>query len=411
MKQLASAQSLALAAVLGSLTSQVDATPLPRHKVIFDVTASECHVDFLGDASSGQAPPSLRVTFGMLSERVSVALIGGVFLEEVFLFSDTRYAFRPIRSISPNRLQEDLFWLQLSTAAEQESPIYFTVRDDKNLYSSIRYDQLGPKQIARTVALACGAEMPEAIPESEIEALRAEERLKLTDSDVAHIRRILVSRHGEPGMLVGREARFTITDRRLISLSNADGAGPGSEYLTAERAAELLSAQVELPQQVPTPAGASQIAEFRDWSLWSERDDAVCSILSPVQTSIGYNGAIRPVMRFAVDRADSGGLMFFELTRPNPFASGAISANIDGQRVDLSIEPSTGALVPRPLSDGRLSNEFMVLMRQGSSITIDGTAIDTGQPLSLTYSALGFTAAFREMSRLCNRSGILGWIE
>lgn len=411
MKRLAAAESLTSAAVLALLATKALSSPLPHHQVVFNVATSECHVDFMGDASSGEAPPQLRVTFDMFAEQVSVALTGGVFLEMVFLYSDTRLDFRPIRAIPLNRLPEDPFWSQLGAAAEYGGSIFFTVRDDRDVYSSVRYDQLGPKQIARTVALACGADMPEAIPESKIEARRAEKRIRLSDTDIAHIRRILVSRYGEPGMVVGREAHFTITDRRLIALFNSNGEEPGSEYLTAEGAAELLTAQVELPKQAPTPADAIQVAEFRDWSLWSERDDSVCSILSPVQSSAGYSGTIRPVMRFAVDRTDSGGLMFFELTRPNPFAPGDISANIDGQRVELLIEPSTGALVPRPLADGRLSNEFMVSLHQGSSVSIDGTAIDTGQPLSLSYSALGFTAAFREMSQLCNRAGILGWIE
>jgi hypothetical protein len=411
MKRAAIALGIVAAVLFVPPLVRAQVAPLPGHQVTFDSIGAACHVDFVADASTGEAPPRLRVTIDMLRNRVSIDLSGGNYFDQVFLYGGVRHDFRPVRAIASNSLPEEPFWLKLELAAEQGASIYFTVRNEQEAYSSARYDHLGPDRIARTVALACGLDMPGAIPGSQIEALRTEERLRLSDANVAHIRRVLLSRYGEPGLPAGREPRFTVTDRRLISLFNADKTGLESEYLTAETAAELLAAQPALPQEAPTPLGARQVAEFRDWTLWSEGEGAVCSMSSPVQAATGYAGTIRPVMRFAVERAASGGLMVFELTRPNPFAPGSIVANIDGQRVDLFVEPSTGALAPRPLADGRLSNEFMVRLRQGQNVSIEGIAIDTGQPLSVVYSAFGFTAAFREMARLCNRPGILGWIE
>ena len=75
-------------------------------------------------------------------------------------------------------------------------------------------------------------------------------------------------------------------------------------------------------------------------------------------------------MKISTALTGTDGLMEFELTRPNPFAPGAVVATLDGQRVDLFVEPTTGALAPRPLADGRLSNAFTTLLRQGEVVTI-----------------------------------------
>jgi hypothetical protein len=387
-----------------------EAMPLPGHEVTLDAAAAACHVDFRPDAATGDTPPQLRVTADMLGGRLSLRLSGGSFSEQVFLWSGAPQDFRPVVDVPADRLAEAPLWTDLGAAAEQGASIYFTVRDGLGAYSSARFDALSPALIARTVALACDVEVPGAVPATEIEALRAERRLALSEADIAHIRRVLVSRFGEPGVQAGREPDFTITDRRLIGLYNATDAGPGPEYLTAGAAAALLAEQPRMPAAPPPPDGAEIVAQHRDWTVYSEAGGAVCSIMSPAQSATGYGGAVRPVMRFAVDRSGTGGLMVFELTRPNPFAPGAVVATLDGQRVDLFVEPTTGALAPRPLADGRLSNAFTTLLRQGEVVTIEGIAADTGSPVVLGYSAFGFTAAFREMAQRCNRPGILGWI-
>lgn len=387
-----------------------EATPLPGHAVTLDAAAAACHVDFRPDAGTGDTPPQLRVTADMLDGRLSLRLSGGSFSEQVFLWSGPPQDFRPVVDVPADRLAEAPLWADLGAAAEQGASIYFTVRDGLGAYSSARFDALSPALIARTVALACDVEVPGAVPATEIEALRAERRLALSEADIAHIRRVLVSRFGEPGVQVGREPDFTITDRRLIGLYNGTDAGPGPEYLTAGAAAALLAEQPRMPAAPPPPDGAEIVAQRRDWTVYSEAGGAECSIMSPAQSATGYGGGVRPVMRFAVDRSGTDGLMEFELTRPNPFAPGAVVATIDGQRVDLFVEPTTGALAPRPLADGSLSNAFTTLLRQGEVVTIEGIAADTGSPVVLEYSTFGFTAAFREMAQRCNRPGILGWI-
>ena len=396
--------------VLDMPAAAPEAMPLPGHAVMFDAAAAACHVDFRADAVTGDTPPQLRVTADMLGGRLSLRLSGGDFSEQVFLWSGPPQDFRPVLDVPAYRLTEAPLWVDLMSAAGQGASVYFTVRDGLGAYSSARYDALSPALIARTVALACDVELPGAPPAFRIEALRAERRLGLSEADVAHIRRVLVSRFGEPGVPAGREPAFTITDRRLIGQFNATAAGPGPEYLTAEGAAALLAEQPRMPEAPPIPDGAEVIAQYRDWTVYSEAGGAVCSIVSPAQSATGYTGSVPLVMRFSVDRSGTGGLMVFELTRPNPFASGSIVATLDGQRIDLFVEPATGALAPRPLADGRLSNAFTTLMGQGQRVTIEGIAADTGNPVVLGYSAFGFTAAFREMAQRCNRPGILGWI-
>ena len=395
-----------------SLTGlSVLAEPLPEHRAQFDADAALCRVDFMPDESTGGSPPVLSATVDLLADKLSLSLTGGQFVQSTFIWGDSRLEVAPGRSLAADELLETDLWIAIADAAQGELPVFWTVRDIDGEYSSARYDTLGPAQIGRTLALVCDVSGLTEVVSTEIEAQRAERRLGLTEAQVQYIRGVLFDQYGEPGAQPGSEVEFTVTDRRLISAHNAqEGRGP-LPFITANTAEELLATTVRT--EVPDPGrGDSAASVFTDWTLLEEDDAGACSIYSTASSSEGHSGARAPRMLFSVNVSDSGGLMAFELTTPNVFSSSeAIRAVIGGTSIPLTVEPASGAVVPRPLSDGRISNEITRSIRRAGEVYIDGISRESGSPVRLTYSAMGFTAAFREMARECNRPGILGWIE
>jgi hypothetical protein len=384
--------------------------PLPDHQVRFSAETASCSVSFVPDATTGDNPPELELSVNMISEEIDMQLIGASYTEQIFLWGETRIEMRPLKAVSVEELTADMLWQGISAASQEGAPFYWTVQEIGGAYSSARYDDLSPVQIARTLSLACNINVLNPPVPTEIEAKRAEARLALTSENVIHIRRLLFSLYGEPGAQPGTGSEWTVTDRRLIDLYNQENEIASGSYLTEAAVADLLERKPVL--KTPEPELNSSLrATYEDWSVYAEDDGATCSVMTPAQTTSGYTEFERPFMRFSVSRSGSGGLMAIELSRPNAFAPSAqVRAIIDGQSTNLMTEASTGALVPRPLADGRLSNSFTIQLRRGREIAIEGTSLKTGEPMRLTFSALGFTAAFRVMSEICNRPGVLGWI-
>jgi len=386
------------------------AEALPPHSVSFSPEDADCAVSFIPDATSGNNPPQLEIIVNMLSQRLSLSLIGDVYKDQVFLWGNTRTQFSEMRNIESKDLVEDELWLALQQAELEKEPVYWTVQDTNDGYSSARYNNLSPDQIARTLALACNLNNINAPTPTEIEALQTEKRLNLSDESVRYIRRVLFSLYGEQGAEPGEGRDLTLTDRRLIGMYNSEHEISAGEYLTAAAAAELLQKKptLRMPDQ---EKGSVEKSIHVDWRLTIQGEGTTCTITTPAKATAGYTGTTLPLMRFSASRSGSGGLIAIDLSQPNIFAPAApVRAVIDGSSIELMIESTTGALVPRPLADGRLSNDFTVKLRRGREIMIEGVSRETGKPMMITYSALGFTAAFRDMSESCDRAGILGWI-
>lgn len=398
----------AMSAILHPEISQ--GQPLPDHRAHFSAETAKCSVEFIPDATTGDNPPELGLSVDMLSEEIDMQLVGASYNDQIFLWGDTRMEMRPLRGVSAEELKADMLWQGMDAAFQEGAPVFWTVQDIGGGYSSARYDKLSPAQIARTLALVCNlAGLNPPVP-TEIEAKRGEARLALTDENILHIRRILFSVYGEPGAQPGTDSEWTITDRRLIGVYNAENNLDSGNYLTSEAVNDLLARTPDYKTLEPEINGVLS-ATYQDWRVFSEESGATCSVMTPAQTMSGYMGIERPFMRFSVNRSGSGGLMAIELSRPNAFAPDApVRAIIDGQSTNLMTESTSGALVPQPLANGRLSNSFTVQLRRGREIVIEGTSGETNEPIRMTFSALGFTAAFREMSDICDRPGVMGWI-
>lgn len=384
---------------------------LPGHIVRYDVEAGSCSINFLPDETTGANPPELQFTVDMIKELVSFQLSGGIYTSQIFLWGESRTTFSPIKSATSQNLRQNPLWISMEDAQSQSEPTYWTVQHNDGDYSSARYDDLTPGQIARTLAIGCNFFDLDPITPTLVEAKLAERRLDLTLDQIRHIKAVLTSAYGESGTQPGTSGDWTITDRRLIGLFNQDNEQNIGEYLSEATVAELLELEPILQTDIQESSRTTASA-FANWSVYLEETGGICSIESAATKVSGYPVNIIPIMRLSLARSDTGGLMAFDLTQPNNFEpSASIRAVIDGRPIELMIETSGGALVPRPLPDGRLSNEFTTSLRRGNEIIIEGTAMETGDPIRLEYSAQGFTAAFREMSGLCERPAVLGWIQ
>lgn len=131
-----------------------------------------------------------------------------------------------------------------------------------------------------------------------------------------------------------------------------------------------------------------------------------CYIYTYASEAARSPGLILAKMTFDVYRSETGNALGIAMV--NPFilldSDRPVSVSVDGQRFDRAVD-NIGLIVP-----GSNGTALTKAIRAGQSVTVSGTS-PAGQAISVTYSAAGFTRAFNEMARLCNRPGILSWIQ
>lgn len=402
----------ALALVACGLAGQAGAQALPSHAVDFDPVAGRCRIVLEPAGTTGEAPPRLFVTSDLLKPFFAFGLDGKDIAEAVVIRENTRAPFLGRQGLDAAALQADPFWSALTETADGKDNLYLTVKDAKGRYSSARYDGLHGADVWRLVTLACHATGLVVTPQTPVEYSDAEDALSLTEADRLRLRQVLAATYGEAGTDVGTDSTLTVTDRRFIAQYNSEKGHPSGEYLGAAAVKELLS--MPLPAAVPAALATEGVAgSFGDWVQLRSKDGATCSIATPASEVAGIDPALVPALRmsFAVNRADKGGRLAFELVTPNPFRADApIVARVGEEAFALLIEPTSGAVIPKPLADGSLSNALMVALRRGKLVAIQGVSASDA-PAGVAFSAIGFSAAFSAMAKDCNRPGVLAWIE
>jgi hypothetical protein len=414
--RLAGGNTVLRAGMLGVLAAMgvvgvARAQALPPHSVSYDLAAARCTIALAPDATTGEAPPQLHFSVNMLTDRIAMGLEAADAVESVLVFAGSRTPFFGFSDVTYPQLAEQPVWTTLVAAEQSGEAVFFTVKDLRGNYSSARYDALLPKDILRLAAISCGAQELPAPPETEIEFRRAEASLVLPAQDMRRIRRILAVLYGEAGVDPGTGTELTVTDRRYLQAYNTEKGLAAGGYLTAASAEDLLSREV-VPRQPPLPPNEDLVEAIRDWKVLRRSTDGACSAVTAAVGATGLVATEAPYMGFRVYPGQTGGLLEFDLIRPNPFARGAtIVASVDGASFDLMYEPNSGSIVPKPLSDGLLSNELTVSMRRGKAVSLRGEAASGEGDVAVEFSALGFAAAFRKMAEVCDRGGVMGWIE
>jgi hypothetical protein len=402
----------ALALVACGLAGQAGAQALPSHAVDFDPVAGRCRIVLEPAGTTGEAPPRLFVTSDLLKPSFAFGLDGKDIAEAVVIRENTRAAFLGRQGLDAAALQADPFWSTLTEKADGKDNLYLTVKDAKGRYSSARYDGLHGADVWRLVTLACHATGLLVTPQTPVEYRDAEDALSLSEADRLRLRQVLAATYGEAGTDVGTDSTLTVTDRRFIAQYNSEKGHHSGEYLGAAAVKDLLS--MPLPAAVPAALANEGVAgSFGDWVQLRSKDGATCSIATPASEVAGIDPALVPALRmsFAVNRADKGGRLAFELVTPNPFRADApIVARVGEEAFALLVEPTSGAVIPKPLADGSLSNALMVALRRGKLVAIQGVSASDA-PAGVAFSAIGFSAAFSAMAKDCNRPGVMAWIE
>jgi hypothetical protein len=404
--------SAALALMASGLAGPAGAQALPGHSVDFDPATGRCRIVLEPAGTTGDAPPRLFVTSDLLKPSFAFGLDGKDIAEAVVIRANTRAPLMARQGLDAAALQADPFWAAMTKTAEGKDSLYLTVKDAKGRYSSARYDGLHAADVWRLAALACRATGLDVTPQTPVEFRDVEAALSLTEADRVQLRKVLAATYGEAGTDVGTDAGFTVTDRRFIVQYNQEHGHPSGEYLWPEALKDMLA--MLLPVVATAPLADEEVADsFGDWVQLRSKGGATCRIATSASEVVGIDPGLVPALRmsFAVDRADSGGRLAFELVTPNPFRTDApIVARVGDEAFALLIEPTSGAVIPKPLADGSLSNALMVALRRGKLVAIQGGSA-SGAPAGVAFSAIGFSAAFSAMAKDCNRSGVMAWIE
>jgi len=418
-----------LALGLGLAGQGAQAGGLPAHAVEFDPATAECRILLQPAGTTGTKPPRLFLSADLLAARFAYGLDGSDIAEAVMIRNGARTPFLGREGMTAESLRDDPFWMALTpkteTAAEsaETAPkaegaapavdsLYLTIRDREGAYSSARYDALTRDGVFRLARLACRATGLPATRATPVEHREAEAALALPPADMRHIREVLAARYGEAGVDVGDGTELTVTDRRYIAALNTEKGFPSGEYLWPESVKDLLAEEVAPPNPATSTApaeGETVVATHGDWLQLRADGGATCRIATTAIAADGLAPGLR--LEFAVGRADKGGRMAIDLVKPNPFrADMPLGAKVKEETFALMVEPTSGAVIPRPFPDGTMSNALLVALRRGKEVTIGGVASVSAAPATVTFSAIGFSAAFAAMSKDCNRPGVMGWI-
>lgn len=402
------------AAMVGLATTESMAQSVPAHAVRFDPVASRCWIVLEPAGTTGDHPPKLFLSSDMMETSLAFGLEGSSIVEAVLIRQGQRAPFIGREGLTLEALVADPVWSQLDVGAEGKESLYLTVRDAEGAYSSARYDDLHQSDILRLAALACGVEGLGASARTPVEYRAAEQRLDLRDKELLHIRRLLASRFGEPGTDVGEDSRFTVTDRRHIAEFNTAEGHPSGEYLWPAAVPDMLKQEAPAPISADGAGAHSDeavLARHKDWAVLADSAAAKCRVSTVASAAEGLDPGLR--LEFAIERAGKGGMMAIDLVTPNPFrADMPLAALIDGKHgFALTVEPTTKAVIPQPQADGSMTNDLTRALSHGKTIIIEGVAAASGAPSRVSFSALGFSAAFAAMSEACNRPGVMGWIK
>ncbi len=400
----------AAAALVGGLAT-CQAQDLPTHSVSFDPAKADCRITLEPDGTTGAHPARLFIASDMLKPSFAFGLDGTGIVNAVLIRNGERYPFIGQDGLSPSDLRNDPIWILLDAGSDVTGSLYLTVRNDDGGYSSSRYDKLSHDGILRLATLACGAEGLDSPALTQVEHRGAEARMVLSDADRLHIRKVLSERYGAGDIDVGDSGIFTVTDRRFIAQFNMDEKHPSGEYLWPAAVPDLLKMAVKEVTADPTTApDETELARHGAWSVLLDRGRGICRIATMASVSEGRDKSFR--MEFSVDVKGTGGMMAIDLVKPNPFRADApLGAMIGSTGFPLMVEPKTGAIIPQPFADGSMSNDLTKALRTGKVVEIGGVGTDPSAPTHLSFSLIGFAAAFKDMANACNRPGILGWIE
>lgn len=253
----------------------------------------------------------------------------------------------------------------------------------------------------------------------EFQGVRAaqEVALALEPDALRHIRWILARRF-HPNERNEPQSSSTLTKKERGLLRRylfRDTELPVSNFLTKSSAESLAR---EVFQPISPPIDGEQLQKHRDWISFAAAGDAGKVCYAVTEASNVADGPLWQLPRMVLwaKQGDPSKIMALQL---------AAEAKLDIAKADVVIYFNTGASFKMLKQDtnllpaGRIGQkslgliedvrDFLKATKTAISMRVEGTT-ERGTPVSFTWSARGFTAAFNRMMKNCSRKDLTFWV-
>jgi uncharacterized caspase-like protein len=177
--------------------------------------------------------------------------------------------------------------------------------------------------------------------------------------------------------------------------------------------AALLDEPLFFTGTLPDLPPAAERAIYQDWA-WSRQRSSDgrlhCRIETRAYAIAGrYDDDHQPSVAVEVEPGWRPGAVAFNLGGRGWFEPDTpIVLRVEGRELSVAAD-AQGVLAP-PVKDGGSSPEITRSLARGRSFALVGRSW-LGGTLTLDFSAMGFTAAWRKLSDTCGRGSLLTWIE
>lgn len=244
-------------------------------------SSRSCMIAFVPTQTHGgsQAPRLTFVTDGM--DRLSFGVENEAqFANPVFVQNNARVAFRTDKASTRQFLTSEMGKMFRS----QQLFFVTAKRSDSSKYVSSRYDNLDFDALLAAIEKHCPFDAESMMSDAAISAReRAEQALRLSDSDLKMIRWALSKRYS--GSSAEPELRSSLSgvERNYLKQYAAANGFPASLYLTGDLANRLRSEGSTLAALAPPPKPVER---------WNSVAGAVWKVRGRVRVAIGYSGIV-----------------------------------------------------------------------------------------------------------------------
>ena len=243
-----------------------------------------------------------------------------------------------------------------------------------------------------------------------------ERSLKLSHAEIRKISYVLFGKYGNSINGPNFVGNLSTKDREYLkTYANSLGVQE-SGYLTSFLVRKLLSEELPLQRRPNWESGSPRT--HQDWYSMIMSANSKCEILTFATETKGWEVFYAPRMILTASSQENGSTMNFNMVTPNPFKvknTSEVYAVVDGRRYNLQmgrpniLQGKQSIIGPRVSGNG-LSGDVTKAIRRGKTVEIVGVSKIDGSKKSITFSARGFTGAFNQMMKDCNRPGLIAWI-
>jgi len=397
--------------LIGVEAAQAQAGPaIPAHRIDRTATGSACAVSILPDMRTSDDSPVLVARSGGAAAPGAFALdaVSQAPVAEIqFVARNARNTFAPVRQSDAAAVARSALWKDLVAVHKAGAPFHLTARLADGTWTSSRYDAVDPLGIVRLLEQSCGFRSDTLSARTAADLLAEESALRLSPDELTHIRWILVQKYDPRAAEPTRISALSATERVYLERYAGSVGQPATRHLTRALADRLRAEMFR-----PSPHDYSRMLRVSfhgDWVNYITPGDNRCHMETAALAWTSGRFFKVPRMNFNAEANTPGSAMRLNMVMPNPFTGSApVTALVDGRSYRLQVDSDR----VWPLREGEgLSNAVTKAIKGGQSVQISGTDRASSAALSLSFSAIGFTASFNQMSADCRRPQLRDWLQ